>query len=72
MLLRSIKRLWDRLAPCLAVALLAPGGYPAAAISRIKDIADFEGVRENQLVFMASCRPQRTGDDLGSAVSPVS
>jgi flagellar P-ring protein precursor FlgI len=29
---------------------LAATAIPAAATSRIKDIADFEGVRENQLV----------------------
>lgn len=35
---------------CAAVALNAPFALPAAAEPRIKDIADFEGVRENQLV----------------------
>ncbi|HEY4544802.1 MAG TPA: flagellar basal body P-ring protein FlgI [Pedomonas sp.] len=35
---------------CLAVALLAGGSAPAAANSRIKDIVDFENVRENQLI----------------------
>jgi flagellar P-ring protein precursor FlgI len=67
----SIKRLlrtgW-RLA--LAVALLAPGMIaPAAATSRIKDIADFEGVRENQLVgYGIVVGLNGTGDDLESAV----
>jgi len=71
MLLHSIKRLlrtgW-RLA--LAVALLAPGMVsPAAAVSRIKDIADFEGVRENQLVgYGIVVGLNGTGDDLESAV----
>ena len=71
MLLHSIKRLlrtgW-RLA--LAVALLAPGMIaPAAATSRIKDIADFEGVRENQLVgYGIVVGLNGTGDDLESAV----
>jgi flagellar P-ring protein precursor FlgI len=71
MLQHSIKRLlrtgW-RLA--LAVALLAPGMIaPAAAISRIKDIADFEGVRENQLVgYGIVVGLNGTGDDLESAI----
>ncbi len=71
MLHHSIKRLvrtgW-RLA--LAVALLAPGMIaPAAATSRIKDIADFEGVRENQLVgYGIVVGLNGTGDDLESAV----
>jgi flagellar P-ring protein FlgI len=71
MLQHSIKRLlrtgW-RLA--LAVALLAPGMIaPAAATSRIKDIADFEGVRENQLVgYGIVVGLNGTGDDLESAV----
>ena len=34
----------------LAMALIAPAVTPAAAASRIKDILDFEGVRDNQLV----------------------
>ena len=67
MLLHSIKRLlrtgW-RLA--LAVALMTPGMIaPASAISRIKDIADFEGVRENQLVgYGIVVGLNGTGDDL--------
>ena len=71
MLQNSTKRLlrtgW-RLA--LAVALLAPGTIaPAAATSRIKDIADFEGVRENQLVgYGIVVGLNGTGDDLESAV----
>jgi flagellar P-ring protein FlgI len=71
MLQHSIKRLlrtsW-RLA--LAAALLAPGMIaPAAATSRIKDIADFEGVRENQLVgYGIVVGLNGTGDDLESAV----
>ena len=54
----------------LAVALLAPGMIaPAAATSRIKDIADFEGVRENQLVgYGIVVGLNGTGDDLESAV----
>jgi flagellar P-ring protein precursor FlgI len=71
MLQHSIKRLlrtaW-RLS--LAFALVAPGMIaPAAAISRIKDIADFEGVRENQLVgYGIVVGLNGTGDDLESAV----
>lgn len=71
MLQHSIKRFlrtgW-RLA--LAGALLAPGMIaPAAATSRIKDIADFEGVRENQLVgYGIVVGLNGTGDDLESAV----
>jgi flagellar P-ring protein precursor FlgI len=71
MLLHSIKRLlrigW-RLA--LAFAVVAPGMIaPAAAVSRIKDIADFEGVRENQLVgYGIVVGLNGTGDDLESAV----
>ena len=71
MLLRSIKRLvrigW-RIA--LTAFLLAPAmAAPAAAISRIKDIADFEGVRENQLVgYGIVVGLNGTGDDLESAV----
>ena len=67
MLLHSIKRLlrigW-RLA--LAAALVSPGMIaPAAATSRIKDIADFEGVRENQLVgYGIVVGLNGTGDDL--------
>jgi flagellar P-ring protein FlgI len=67
----SIKRLlrtgWHL---ALAVALLAPGMIaPAAATSRIKDIADFEGVRENQLVgYGIVVGLNGTGDDLESAV----
>lgn len=42
---------------------------PASAISRIKDIADFEGVRENQLVgYGIVVGLNGTGDDLESAV----
>jgi flagellar P-ring protein FlgI len=71
MLVHSIKRLLRtgcRLA--LAAALLLPGLIaPAAATSRIKDIADFEGVRENQLVgYGIVVGLNGTGDDLESAV----
>jgi flagellar P-ring protein precursor FlgI len=67
MLLHTIKRLLrtgGRLA--LATALVGPGLIaPAAATSRIKDIADFEGVRENQLVgYGIVVGLNGTGDDL--------
>jgi flagellar P-ring protein precursor FlgI len=50
----------------LAAALVCPGMVsPAAATSRIKDIADFEGVRENQLVgYGIVVGLNGTGDDL--------
>ena len=38
------------LTPVLAASLVLGGAMPAAAKSRIKDIVDFEGVRENMLV----------------------
>jgi flagellar P-ring protein precursor FlgI len=38
------------LTPILAASLVLGAGLPAAAMSRIKDIVDFEGVRENMLV----------------------
>ena len=50
-----------------APLLLAP--LPAAAQARIKDIADFEGVRDNLLVgYGLVVGLDGTGDDLGSAV----
>ncbi len=49
----------------LAIALTLGGLAPAQAISRIKDIADFEGVRENQLVgYGLVVGLNGTGDDL--------
>jgi flagellar P-ring protein precursor FlgI len=51
----------------LAMLLIAWPG-PAAAQSRIKDIADFEGVRDNMLVgYGLVVGLKGTGDDLGSA-----
>ncbi len=60
-------------APMLALllALLPPlfAAEPAAAQSRIKDIASFEGVRDNLLVgYGLVVGLDGTGDDLGSAV----
>lgn len=44
-------RFWRLLAAVLCLALLACGlAGPAEAASRIKDLVDFEGVRDNQLV----------------------
>ena len=50
----------------LAAVLVCPGMVaPAAATSRIKDIADFEGVRENQLVgYGIVVGLNGTGDDV--------
>jgi len=42
-------RLCTTLLACLSL-LLVMGGGPASAASRIKDIVDFEGIRENMLV----------------------
>src|SRR3954470_6853422 len=47
---------------------LAATAIPAAATSRIKDIADFEGVRENQLVgYGLVVGLDGTGDSLRNA-----
>ncbi|HYM32834.1 MAG TPA: flagellar basal body P-ring protein FlgI [Candidatus Cybelea sp.] len=52
----------------LTLALLAAQVCPAAAISRIKDIADFEGVRENMLVgYGLVVGLDGTGDSLRNA-----
>jgi len=52
----------------LAVLLLLAWTLPAQAQSRIKDIADFEGVRDNQLVgYGLVVGLNGTGDDLDSA-----
>jgi flagellar P-ring protein precursor FlgI len=58
------------LAILLATALLAPfGAAPAAAQVRIKDIADVEGVRDNQLVgYGLVVGLNGTGDKLDSAI----
>jgi flagellar P-ring protein FlgI len=60
-----------RLALCAlaALPLLLPGTTPAAALSRIKDIADFEGVRENLLVgYGLVVGLNGTGDSLNNAI----
>ncbi len=56
--------------PALCVFVLLSAGWlqPADAASRIKDIADFEGVRENQLIgYGLVVGLAGTGDSLGSS-----
>jgi flagellar P-ring protein FlgI len=67
MLAHGLKRL---LGLGLAALMLVTGMTdPAAATSRIKDIADFEGVRENQLVgYGIVVGLNGTGDDIESAI----
>jgi len=45
--IRKAKLIWSACAALLALALSAP---PASATSRIKDLANIEGVRQNQLI----------------------
>ena len=60
--LRSLLRLG------LVTLALAGAALPAAATSRIKDIADFEGVRDNQLVgYGLVVGLDGTGDDIKKA-----
>jgi flagellar P-ring protein precursor FlgI len=52
-----------------AMALLALNAGPALALSRIKDIADFEGVRDNLLVgYGLVVGLSGTGDSLNNAI----
>jgi flagellar P-ring protein FlgI len=52
-----------------AMALLALNAGPAVALSRIKDIADFEGVRDNLLVgYGLVVGLSGTGDSLNNAI----
>ncbi len=56
-------------AVALLVGVLLIGAGPLAAQSRIKDIVDIEGVRDNQLVgYGLVVGLNGTGDDLGKAV----
>lgn len=56
------------LAALAALALLLPAG-PSLALSRIKDIADFEGVRDNLLVgYGLVVGLNGTGDSLNNAI----
>ena len=51
------------------IALILLAANVAAASSRVKDIADFEGVRDNQLVgYGLVVGLQGTGDDIGKSV----
>ena len=53
----------------LVVVALAIGADTARASSRIKDIADFEGIRDNLLIgYGLVVGLNGTGDDLGSAI----
>jgi flagellar P-ring protein FlgI len=53
----------------LAAALLVMPAAPANALSRIKDIADFEGVRDNMLVgYGLVVGLNGTGDSLNNAI----
>jgi flagellar P-ring protein precursor FlgI len=66
--IRRLMRLAGRLALAAAVAWTGMTA-PASAVSRIKDIADFEGVRENQLVgYGIVVGLNGTGDDLENAI----
>lgn len=52
----------------LAIVIMVAAALPALATSRIKDIADFEGVRENQLVgYGLVVGLNGTGDTLNNA-----
>jgi flagellar P-ring protein FlgI len=61
---------WRRaLLAALAALLLVLPGAPASALSRIKDIADFEGVRDNMLVgYGLVVGLNGTGDQLNNAI----
>ena len=71
MLQHSITRLMRMAGRLALAAAVAWTGMiaPASAVSRIKDIADFEGVRENQLVgYGIVVGLNGTGDDLKNAI----
>src|ERR1700675_2281752 len=64
---RLIRRL--ALATLVALAVLGAGGWPADAASRVKDIADFEGIRENMLVgYGLVVGVNGTGDSLNKSI----
>lgn len=71
-MLRSIRKTLFSTAlaiPLLVAAFLMGGLHPAAANSRIKDIASFEGVRDNVLVgYGLVVGLNGTGDDLTKSV----
>src|SRR5258707_13044916 len=58
-------------AALVAVHALASGTVPAAAASRIKDLANVEGVRQNQLIgYGLVVGLNGTGDSLNNAPFP--
>ena len=66
---RSPARLRRALGALAALLLIAATATPAAALSRIKDIADFEGVRDNLLVgYGLVVGLNGTGDSLNNAI----
>jgi flagellar P-ring protein precursor FlgI len=67
---RTVHRLLRPICAALVAAMLvAVGGPPAHALSRIKDIADFEGVRDNLLVgYGLVVGLNGTGDSLNNAI----
>ena len=57
------------LAALASLALLVNAALPASALSRIKDIADFEGVRDNMLVgYGLVVGLNGTGDSLNNSI----
>ena len=68
--MHSNRPLRHRLAiAALALLALVAGAGPASALSRIKDIADFEGVRDNMLVgYGLVVGLNGTGDTLNRAI----
>src|SRR5258706_9764858 len=72
---RAVSAYWSQAASCtLAAALLIGVAVaPAAAqTTRIKDIADFEGIRDNMLVgYGLAVGLNGTGDTLNRSVFPL-
>ncbi len=67
---RRFRGAFGRLFTCLAAGVIAWAGFadPASGNSRIKDIVDVEGVRDNLLVgYGLVVGLSGTGDDLGSS-----
>jgi flagellar P-ring protein precursor FlgI len=63
------RRLRRHAAALLACLVLGSAGFPAAAASRVKDIADFEGIRENMLVgYGLVVGLNGTGDSLNRSI----
>src|SRR5437899_8545868 len=62
--IRKAKLIWGAIA-CVALALSA---WPAGATSRIKDLANIEGIRQNQLIgYGLVVGLNGTGDTLNNA-----